>query len=418
MFWDFLSLTPESIHQVTILFSDRGTPRTYRHMNGYSSHTYMWYNEKGEYCWVKYHFKTEQGIQNFTARGSGAHARRRPRLRHPRPATRRSRAASIPSWRVEVQIMTAGAGQRLPLRPLRHHQGLAARRLPAHRRRPPGPQPQPGELLRRGGAGGLLARQLRPRHRPVPGQDAAGAPVQLPRHPPPPARPQLPPAAGQRPQGVPDATAISGTAPCASTTTAGAARTTGRTASAARTPTRHVAVPPIDVAGMAARHAYELGDVDFVQAGDLYRKVMTDKDREHLVGNIVAHLGGRAEAHPAPPDRPLLQGGPGVWRARRQGARPERRRRSGGWPRCRRRSASKRLPCDCFPRFLILWHSLSPISMPNSNRHPNWRTFSAASPKADHPVSTIMATSLIQPFAGGERQWSRGFFQSGDYRIS
>jgi catalase len=52
------------------------------------------------------------------------------------------------------------------------------------------------------------------------------------------------------------------------------------------------AFPAIDVGGMAARHAYVLGDVDFVQAGTLYRKVMTDKDREHLIGNIVAHLGG------------------------------------------------------------------------------------------------------------------------------
>jgi catalase len=51
-----------------------------------------------------------------------------------------------------------------------------------------------------------------------------------------------------------------------------------------------VAPPPIDVAGMAARHSYELGDVDFVQPGVLYRKVMTDEDREHLVGNIVSHL--------------------------------------------------------------------------------------------------------------------------------
>jgi catalase len=50
-------------------------------------------------------------------------------------------------------------------------------------------------------------------------------------------------------------------------------------------------IPPIDVAGAAARHAYVLGDVDFVQAGALYRKVMTDADREHLVGNIVGHLG-------------------------------------------------------------------------------------------------------------------------------
>ena len=55
-------------------------------------------------------------------------------------------------------------------------------------------------------------------------------------------------------------------------------------------PDPEVTPPPIDVAGMAKRHAYELGGVDFVQAGDLYRKVMTDTDREHLVNNIVSHL--------------------------------------------------------------------------------------------------------------------------------
>ena len=66
MFWDFLSLTPESIHQVTILFSDWGTPKNFRHMNGYSSHTFKWHNAKGEYYWVQYHFMTEQGIQNLT----------------------------------------------------------------------------------------------------------------------------------------------------------------------------------------------------------------------------------------------------------------------------------------------------------------------------------------------------------------
>ncbi len=57
-------------------------------------------------------------------------------------------------------------------------------------------------------------------------------------------------------------------------------------------PDPDVAAPPVDVSGMAARHAYELGDVDFVQAGDLYRKVMTDEHREHLISNIVSHLGG------------------------------------------------------------------------------------------------------------------------------
>ena len=66
MQWDFWTLSPESAHQVTFLMSDRGTPRTWRHMNGYGSHTFLWENAGGEKFWVKYHFKTEQGIENFT----------------------------------------------------------------------------------------------------------------------------------------------------------------------------------------------------------------------------------------------------------------------------------------------------------------------------------------------------------------
>ena len=66
MQWDFWSLSPEAIHQVTFLMSDRGTPRTLRHMNGYGSHTFLWVNAQGERFWVKYHFKTEQGVENFT----------------------------------------------------------------------------------------------------------------------------------------------------------------------------------------------------------------------------------------------------------------------------------------------------------------------------------------------------------------
>ena len=71
MFWDFLSLVPESSHQVTILFSDRGTPYGYRHMNGYGSHTFRWVNENGEAFWIKYHFKTDQGIKNMTSKEAG-----------------------------------------------------------------------------------------------------------------------------------------------------------------------------------------------------------------------------------------------------------------------------------------------------------------------------------------------------------
>lgn len=66
MFWDFFSLTPESLHQVTILFSDRGTPKTYRHMDGFGSHTYKWINAAGEAFWIKYHFKADAGIENWT----------------------------------------------------------------------------------------------------------------------------------------------------------------------------------------------------------------------------------------------------------------------------------------------------------------------------------------------------------------
>ncbi|MGV3530883.1 MAG: catalase [Chthoniobacteraceae bacterium] len=67
MVWDFWSLVPESTHQVTILFSDRGTPSTYRHMNGYGSHTYAFVNAEGKRHWVKFHFKTRAGISNFKA---------------------------------------------------------------------------------------------------------------------------------------------------------------------------------------------------------------------------------------------------------------------------------------------------------------------------------------------------------------
>lgn len=57
---------------MTILFSDRGTPVGYRHMNGYGSHTYRWVNEKGEAFWVKFHFKTNSGVKNFTAEEANA----------------------------------------------------------------------------------------------------------------------------------------------------------------------------------------------------------------------------------------------------------------------------------------------------------------------------------------------------------
>src|SRR5438128_6189498 len=66
MQWDFWTLSPESAHMVTWLMGDRGIPRTWRHMNGYSSHTYSWINTAGEIFWVKYHFISDQGIEFLT----------------------------------------------------------------------------------------------------------------------------------------------------------------------------------------------------------------------------------------------------------------------------------------------------------------------------------------------------------------
>ncbi|MFT8395130.1 catalase [Propionibacterium sp.] len=66
MQWDFWTLSPESAHQVSYLMGPRGLPRNWRHMNGYSSHTYSWTNAEGKLFWVKYHFHTDQGVENMS----------------------------------------------------------------------------------------------------------------------------------------------------------------------------------------------------------------------------------------------------------------------------------------------------------------------------------------------------------------
>ena len=64
--WDFWTMLPEALHQVTIVMSDRGIPDGYRHMHGFGSHTYSFYNAGNERCWVKFHLRTQQGIKNLT----------------------------------------------------------------------------------------------------------------------------------------------------------------------------------------------------------------------------------------------------------------------------------------------------------------------------------------------------------------
>ncbi|MDU4923653.1 catalase [Dermabacter sp.] len=104
MQWDFWTLSPESAHQVAYLMGPRGLPKTWRHMNGYSSHTYMWVNEAGEKSWVKYHFHTQQGVEYLSNEdatriaGEDADA-------HRKDLFDAIKNGDFPKWDVSVQIM-------------------------------------------------------------------------------------------------------------------------------------------------------------------------------------------------------------------------------------------------------------------------------------------------------------------------
>jgi catalase len=104
MQWDFWSLSPESLHQVTWLFGDRGIPSSYRHMNGYSSHTYSLWNSNGERFWIKWHFKTTHGIKNLTSEEAVKIAGGDLDF-HRRDLFTAIEGSKFPKWRLMVQIM-------------------------------------------------------------------------------------------------------------------------------------------------------------------------------------------------------------------------------------------------------------------------------------------------------------------------
>ena len=290
MFWDFLSLTPESIHQVTILFSDRGTPATYRNMNGYSSHTYKWYNEKGEYFWVQYHFKTDQGIKNLTrqeaTRISGE---------DPNHATRdlyeAIESGDYPSWTLEMQILTPEQakdfkwdifditkvwphGEVPPIKigkmvldrnPVNYFAEVEqAAFCPGNF--VPGIAASPDKMLQ----GRIMSYHDTHIHRL--GANYHLIPVNAPKN--------APENSYQRDafMRVDD--------------NGGGGPNYWPNSFGGPDPDPSAGEPPFEVEGQAGRHPVEHPNDDFVQAGNLYRKVMTDEDRDHLIGNIVDHLGG------------------------------------------------------------------------------------------------------------------------------
>ncbi len=103
--WDFWSLNPETMHQVLILMSDRGIPASYRHMHGFGSHTYSLINAEGKRVWVKFHFKTRQGIKNLTD-CEAAEIIAKDRESHQRDLYNAIDKGNFPQWDFKIQVMS------------------------------------------------------------------------------------------------------------------------------------------------------------------------------------------------------------------------------------------------------------------------------------------------------------------------
>ncbi len=112
----FFSLSPEATHQFTILFSDRGIPASFRTTDGFGSHTFQWVNARGEVFWVKYHFKTDQGIKNLIAEDAARIAGHDADY-HQRDLLRAIDRAEYPSWTLKMQIMPAAEAAKYRFNP-------------------------------------------------------------------------------------------------------------------------------------------------------------------------------------------------------------------------------------------------------------------------------------------------------------
>lgn len=290
MFWDFLSLTPESIHQVTILFSDRGTPASYRHMNGYSSHTFKWYNDKGEYFWVQYHFKTDQGIKNLT-RDEAQHLAGEDPDHATRDLYEAIERGEYPSWTLEMQILTPEQAKDFPwdifditkIWPHSEVPPITVGKLVLNRNPVnyfveveqsvfcpgnlvPGIAASPDKMLQ----ARLFSYHDTHIHRLGPNYHLF--PVNA---------PKKAPATSYQRDGFMRFDANGEGGPNYWPNSFGGPE-----------PDPAALEPPFETSGYADRYPFGHPNDDFVQAGNLYRDVMTDQDRDNLIGNIVAHLGG------------------------------------------------------------------------------------------------------------------------------
>ena len=114
--WDFWTSLPEALHQVTIVMSDRGIPATYRHMHGFGSHTFSLINAKNERYWVKFHFRTQQGIKNLTDAEAEAIIGK-DRESHQRDLYESIERKDFPKWKLFIQVMPEKDAAKCPYNP-------------------------------------------------------------------------------------------------------------------------------------------------------------------------------------------------------------------------------------------------------------------------------------------------------------
>lgn len=114
--WDFWSLLPEALHQVTIIMSDRGIPKSFRHMHGFGSHTFSMINDKNERTWVKFHLTTQQGIENITDQ-EAEELVGRDRESNQRDLFESIEKGDFPKWTMSIQVMTEEQANEMPYNP-------------------------------------------------------------------------------------------------------------------------------------------------------------------------------------------------------------------------------------------------------------------------------------------------------------
>lgn len=289
MQWDFWTLSPESAHQVTVLMGDRGIPKTWRHMNGYSSHAYMWVNAKGERFFIKYHFKTDQGIEFLTQEEADTLAGTDGDF-HRRDLFDAIKKGDYPSWTLKVQIMPFEEAATYRLNPFDLTKVWPHGDYPLHEvgrlilnRNPtdfhteieqaafepnnmvPGIGPSPDKML--------LARlfSYADAHRARLGVNYKQIVVNQPKVP----VHSYSKDGAMRIHNVSD--------PVYAPNSKGGPKADGQ---------RYPQVEVWNASGEFVRDAYTLrkDDDDWSQAGDLVRKVMDDAQRSRLVSNVVGHL--------------------------------------------------------------------------------------------------------------------------------